>query len=68
MGTLFEDLQQGLQEAIDYEKGIGKARTIIICFRIILIVECGMLDYTSLQFCCSLLRLYHDCTVKFICF
>ena len=42
MGTLFEDLQQGLQEAIDYEKGIGKARTIIICFRIILIVECGM--------------------------
>ena len=29
MGTLFEDIQQGLQEAIDYEKGIGKARTTV---------------------------------------
>ena len=26
MSTLFSDLRQGLQEAIDYEKGIGKAK------------------------------------------
>lgn len=26
MSTLFDDLQQGLQEAIDYEKGQGSAR------------------------------------------
>ncbi|MBQ7563421.1 MAG: hypothetical protein IJT16_05470 [Lachnospiraceae bacterium] len=27
MSALFDDLQQGLQEAIDHEKGIGEART-----------------------------------------
>ena len=27
MNSLFEDLKEGLQEAIDYEKGKGKART-----------------------------------------
>ena len=27
MSSLFDDLKQGLQEAIDYEKGQGKART-----------------------------------------
>jgi len=26
MSKLFEDLQEGLQEAIEFEKGIGKAR------------------------------------------
>lgn len=26
MRTLFEDLYEGLQEAIDYEKGVGKAK------------------------------------------
>lgn len=25
MSTLFDDLKEGLQEAIDYEKGVGKA-------------------------------------------
>ncbi len=29
MNSLFEDLQQGLQEAIDYEKGIGSAKTTV---------------------------------------
>ena len=28
MSTLFDDLKQGLQEAIDYEKGNGKAKTV----------------------------------------
>lgn len=28
MNDLFEDLKEGLQEAIDYEKGIGEAGTI----------------------------------------
>ena len=28
MASLFEDLQQGLQEAIDYEKGTGTAKTV----------------------------------------
>ena len=28
MSTLFDDLKDGLQEAIDYEKGIGKAKTV----------------------------------------
>ncbi len=28
--TLFEDLKTGLQEAIDYEKGIGKAKSKIL--------------------------------------
>ena len=27
MGSLFEDLEKGLQEAIDFEKGRGKAKT-----------------------------------------
>lgn len=27
MNSLFEDLREGLQEAIDYEKGRGKAKT-----------------------------------------
>jgi len=27
MSDLFEDLKQGLQEAIDFEKGTGKAKT-----------------------------------------
>lgn len=27
MSSLFDDLKEGLQEAIDYEKGIGKANT-----------------------------------------
>ncbi|MDO4978249.1 MAG: helix-turn-helix domain-containing protein [Eubacteriales bacterium] len=27
MSSLFDDLKQGLEEAIAYEKGIGKART-----------------------------------------
>lgn len=27
MASLFDDLKQGLEEAIAYEKGIGKART-----------------------------------------
>ena len=27
MNSLFEDLCEGLQEAIDYEKGKGKAKT-----------------------------------------
>ena len=27
MNSLFEDLKEGLQEAIDYEKGNGKAKT-----------------------------------------
>ena len=26
MGSLFDDLKQGLEEAIEYEKGQGKAR------------------------------------------
>lgn len=26
MSSLFEDLREGLQEAIDYEKGFGKAK------------------------------------------
>ncbi len=26
MSSLFEDLREGLQEAIDYEKGVGKAK------------------------------------------
>ena len=26
MNSLFDDLKQGLEEAIDYEKGIGKAK------------------------------------------
>jgi putative transcriptional regulator len=32
MNSLFEDLKTGLEEAIDYEKGVGKAksRTLII--------------------------------------
>ena len=28
MSTLFDDLKEGLQEAIDYEKGVGKAKTV----------------------------------------
>ena len=28
MSTLFDDLKEGLQEAIDYEKGNGKAQTV----------------------------------------
>lgn len=28
MNSLYEDLKQGLQEAIDYEKGDGKAKTV----------------------------------------
>ena len=28
MGTLFDDLRDGLQEAIDFEKGKGKAKTV----------------------------------------
>ena len=28
MSSLFDDLQQGLQEAIDFEKGNGKANTV----------------------------------------
>lgn len=33
MSSLFEDLQEGLQQAIDYERGKGKAksRTLSIC-------------------------------------
>lgn len=27
MSSLFEDLRDGLQEAIDFEKGVGKAKT-----------------------------------------
>lgn len=27
MSTMFDDLKQGLEEAIDYEKGVGQART-----------------------------------------
>ena len=27
MGSLFDDLEKGLQEAIDFEKGCGKAKT-----------------------------------------
>ena len=27
MGSLFDDLEKGLQEAIDFEKGRGKAKT-----------------------------------------
>ena len=27
MSSLFDDLQEGLQEAIDYEKGLGSAKT-----------------------------------------
>ena len=27
MSTLFDDLKEGLQEAIDFEKGNGKAKT-----------------------------------------
>ena len=27
--NLFEDLREGLQEAIDYEKGSGKAKTVV---------------------------------------
>ncbi len=27
MSSLFDDLQEGLQEAIDYEKGLGDAKT-----------------------------------------
>ena len=27
MGILFEDLKEGLQEAIDFEKGDGEAKT-----------------------------------------
>ncbi|MBR4760797.1 MAG: helix-turn-helix domain-containing protein [Lachnospiraceae bacterium] len=27
MSSLFEDLRDGLQEAIDYEKGVGSAKT-----------------------------------------
>ena len=27
MSSLFEDLKEGLQEAIDFEKGNGKAKT-----------------------------------------
>ena len=27
MGSLFDDLREGLQEAIDFEKGIGKAKS-----------------------------------------
>ena len=30
MSTLFEDLKEGLQEAIDYERGTGKARSTTI--------------------------------------
>ena len=29
MNSLFEDLREGLQEAIDFEKGTGKAKTTI---------------------------------------
>ena len=29
MSALFDDLQQGLQEAIDYEKGFGSAKTAV---------------------------------------
>lgn len=29
MSSLFEDLKEGLQEAIDYEKGTGKAKTTV---------------------------------------
>lgn len=28
MSTLFDDLKEGLQEAIDYEKRVGKAKTV----------------------------------------
>nr|MBQ4457095.1 helix-turn-helix domain-containing protein [Clostridia bacterium] len=28
MSTLFDDLKEGLQEAIDFEKGNGKAKTV----------------------------------------
>ena len=28
MGSLFDDLKEGLQEAIDFEKGNGKAKTV----------------------------------------
>ena len=29
MSTLFEDLREGLQQAIDFEKGTGKAKTTV---------------------------------------
>ncbi len=29
MSSLFEDLKEGLQEAIDFEKGTGKAKTTV---------------------------------------
>ena len=32
MSSLFEDLKTGLQEAIDYEKGLGKAKVRILRF------------------------------------
>ena len=28
MSTLFDDLKEGLQEAIDYENGVGNAKTV----------------------------------------
>ena len=32
MNSLFEDLKTGLEQAIDYEKGVGKARVRILKF------------------------------------
>ncbi|MBP5552752.1 MAG: helix-turn-helix domain-containing protein, partial [Spirochaetales bacterium] len=32
MNSLFEDLKTGLQEAIDYEKGLGKAKVRVLRF------------------------------------
>jgi len=39
MESLFEDLKEGLKQAIDYEKGVGKART--VTYRIMPVKQYG---------------------------